>query len=386
MHSSSTTQLTKRVKQHFIQLFESEPTLVFSPGRVNLIGGHTDYNQGIVLPAAITMGIVTGLSKSDNNHNSIIALDINEKFDFISGDIKPLKNGNWKNYILGIVAEIKNTGRSVPNFNMAFAGNIPEGAGLSSSAALENSLVYGLNALFDLGLSKKEMIFISQKAEHHFAGVKCGIMDQFASMFGKKDHVLLLDCKNIEATPYPINLNQYELLLINTHVKHKLADTAYNNRRATCENISHQLKIASLREITEQELKNRKHELPQNDYPKALYIVQENNRVMKAARAIATNDLLKFGELLFQSHIGLQKQYQVSCAELDFLVDLAQKTPGVTGSRMMGGGFGGCTISLLHKSSSEAFKKFTKTAYKEHFKKDCSFYSVELSEGTGIIT
>ena len=296
-----------------------------------------------------------------------------------------MAQGSWQNYILGVIAEIQNRSKIVGNFNMAFGGDIPGGAGMSSSAALENSVVYGLNELFNLGLSKHDMILISQKAEHNYVGVKCGIMDQYASMFGIENHALLLDCRTVEATPFEINFKDHELILINTNVKHSLSDSAYNDRRSVCESISEMLKIKALRDATEFDLQAIKNKITPENYQKALFVIQENDRAVRASKAMKADNLETLGKLIYASHDGLQNQYKVSCEELDFLVEQAKANKHVLGARMMGGGFGGCTINLVAKNESDAFKATVSKAYKEKFNKDCSIYAVELSNGTHVI-
>ncbi|MEE9362926.1 MAG: galactokinase [Cellulophaga sp.] len=377
--------LIKDIKSSFITKFATEPVLVFSPGRINLIGEHTDYNNGFVFPAAIDKGIVTAIQKSEKSVCSVVAGDMNEEFYFSLDTIQPIKNGDWKNFILGVVSEIQKKGKRLGNFNLVFGGDIPSGSGLSSSAAIENSVVFGLNEVFDLGLTKKEMIFISQKAEHNYVGVKCGIMDQYASMFGIKDSALLLDCKSLEASPYLINFGEYQLLLINTNVKHSLAESAYNDRRSVCEKVARILNIPTLREASESDLQRITSKISTEDYQKALYIIQENNRVLLAAKAIKENAILTLGSLLYQSHDGLQNQYQVSCPELDFLTNEAKNEPAVIGARMMGGGFGGCTINLIKKDAIKEFIEKTSSSYKEKFNLDCTPLHISLSRGTHVL-
>ncbi len=377
--------LVELLRSSFKAEFKTNPILAFSPGRINLIGGHTDYNNGFVFPAAIDKGIVVAIQKSDTNTSSLIALDVNERYDFSLESFSPISNGGWKNYVLGIIDEIQKEGKIIEPFNLIFGGDVPIGSGLSSSAALENSVVIGLNELFQLGFSKKEMIFISQKAEHNFVGVQCGIMDQYVSMFGQKDSAILLDCENLNTSIINIDLADYEILLINTNVKHSLAESAYNERRTTCEFVMSQLSVKSLRHANENDLLLIKDKISEEDYQKVLYIIQENNRVLQAFEAIKNNDIVHFGKLLFASHHGLKQQYQVSCEELDFLVNYAERSPEIIGARMMGGGFGGCTINIVNKNSLEQYKKDIAKAYNEKFNIICSFYSVTLSEGTRII-
>ena len=377
--------LINNVKNTFIRTFKTDPLLIFSPGRVNIIGEHTDYNKGFVFPAAINKGIVAAIQKSELDFSTAYALDLDGKVEFNLDKLKPLKEGRWENYVFGVVHEIQNKNKLIGNFNLVFKGNIPSGAGMSSSAALENSIVFGLNELFDLELSKHDMILISQKAEHNFVGVKCGIMDQYASMFGLKNHALLLDCRTIESQPYEIDFKDYQLMLINTNVKHSLSDTEYNDRRFACKSISKLLSVKALRDATEADLEKIIDKVTPANYQKALYVIQENSRTLKAAKAIEYGDLETLGSLIYQSHNGLSNQYKVSCHELDFLVDQAKANPNILGARMMGGGFGGCTINLIAKTQAEAFAEKVSKAYHREFNKTCSVYFIEISEGTHLV-
>jgi galactokinase len=380
------TSLIKKIKASFQETFKTAPLMIFSPGRINIIGEHTDYNDGFVFPAAVDKGIVAAIGKSDSNSSSIaLAVDKNELVKIYLNDLKPSAEGSWENYVLGVVAEIQNRSKTIGNFNIAFGGDIPGGAGMSSSAALENSVVFGLNELFQLGLSKEEMILISQKAEHNYVGVKCGIMDQYASMFGIENHALLLDCRTVKSKPFKIDFKDHELMLINTNVKHSLSDSAYNDRRSVCESIASMLKVKALRDATEYDLETIKDQVTPENYQKALYVIQENERAVKASKAMEAGDLKTLGTLIYASHNGLQHQYKVSCEELDFLVEQAKLNGHVLGARMMGGGFGGCTINLIAKTATASFKTFVSEAYKNKFNKDCSIYSVKLSNGTDII-
>ena len=373
------------IKKSFITKFESEPLLIFSPGRINIIGEHTDYNDGFVFPAAVDKGIVAAIGKSDSNVSTVYAADKQETLEISLKQIEPLSQGSWQNYILGVVTEIQNRSKTIGNFNIVFGGDIPEGAGMSSSAALENSVVFGLNELFDLGLSKDDMILISQKAEHNYVGVKCGIMDQYTSMFGIKNNALLLDCRTVKSKAFEIDFKDYELILINTNVKHSLSDSSYNDRRLVCESIAEMLNVKALRDATEYDLETIKDQVTLENYQKALYVIQENERVVKASKAIQDGDLKTLGELIYASHNGLQNQYKVSCEELDFLVEQAKANSNILGARMMGGGFGGCTINLISKTETSSFKTFISEAYMEKFNNACSIYSVKLSNGTHLI-
>ena len=328
---------------------------------------------------------MAAIQKSDTSGCKAIALDLDSVIEFELDTLKPSKEGSWENYVFGVVSEIQNRNKVISDFNILFKGNIPGGAGMSSSAALENSVVFGLNELFDLGLTKTEMILISQKAEHNYVRVKCGIMDQYASMFGVKDNALLLDCRTIESKAYKIDFKEHQLMLINTNVKHSLSDSAYNDRRSACESIAKILEVETLREATEEGLTQIIDKVTPENYQKALYVIQEIDRTQKAAKAIEENDLETLGALIYASHNGLQHQYKVSCSELDFLVTQARKNNQVLGARMMGGGFGGCTINLIAKTEAKAFAEVASKAYYNKFNRDCSVYFINLSDGTHLV-
>lgn len=378
-------KLIQQVHHSFKDQFNTEPMLIFSPGRINLIGEHTDYNNGFVFPAAIDKGIVMAIGKSDANYTRAVSLDMNEDVIINLDNLQRIEDNTWKNYVIGVTAEILKAGKKITNYNCVFAGDIPVGSGLSSSAALENSLALGCNELFGLGLSKNELIHISQKAEHNYVGVNCGIMDQFASMFGEENHALFLDCKTLESESIPVRLHDYEIVLVNSNVKHALADSGYNDRYAVCQNIIKLLNKPSLREVSFEDLNATKSKISEADYNKGLYILQENERVVNCKNALKENNLEKVGEILFQSHNGQSKMYEISCEELDFLVDEAKQNASVIGARMMGGGFGGCTINLVLKSDSEKFRHKISESYRKKFNRACSIYSVKLNDGTRVI-
>lgn len=377
--------LAEHIKGLFINKFGNNPILVSAPGRINLIGEHTDYNEGFVFPAAIDKSNIVAISKSDSELCTVYANDLNEEYQFTLDDLKPLTSNSWINYVIGVVAETVKYGSSIHPFNLIFGGDIPVGAGLSSSAALENSIVFGLNELFQLKISKREMIFISQKAEHNYAGVKCGIMDQFTSMYGIEDHALLLDCRSLEYEPFKVDFNNYKLVLVNSNVSHSLAENAYNERRSVCEKVASLLNVKALRDASINDLNELKQVLTEGEYQKALYIIQENLRVKKAVELLKENELKAFGDLLFEAHVGMKDQFKISCAELDFLVDKAKENPWVIGSRMIGGGFGGCTLNIVDKKGVDDFVVQIKAAYLEKFELECSVYFVKLSNGTQLV-
>jgi len=376
------TTIIQHIKKNFIKEFNKKPLLFFAPGRINLIGEHTDYNNGFVFPAAINKGIYLAIERTENSYSTAIALDLNCKLEFTLNQLKPIEKGGWKNYILGVISEIQKYGKTVGNFNLVFGGDIPNGSGLSSSAAIENSFVFGLNELFQLKLTKHEMIVISQKTEHNFVGVQCGIMDQYASMFGEKDTAILLDCNDLKATNFKINFKEYDILLINTNVKHNLSESAYNERRFVCEKMASLLNKKTLREVTLGDLETVKKIISKDAYDKALYVIQENSRVISASKAILNEDLNALGKLLYESHSGLQHKYQVSCNELDFLIDETKENTDILGARMMGGGFGGCTINIIKKDAIPDFSKTIQEKFTAKFNTDCTIYNVELSKGT----
>lgn len=380
------TSLITQIKEEFYAQFQTEPLLAFAPGRINIIGEHTDYNEGFVFPAAINLGIGVAIQSSTGTNCHVISKDMNESFSFnVNETLTPIANGGWKNYILGIIIELKKQDISLQPFNMVFSGNIPIGSGLSSSAALENAFLTGINTLQHLNLEKMKMARIGQSAEHNAVGVKCGIMDQYSSMFGKKEHALFLDCQTISSQLIPLALDDYEILLINSNVKHSLAESAYNERREACERIIKHFKIPSLRLLTHEVLMSSKNQISNSDFNKALYILDENNRVKNSVAALQKQDIETLGKLLFESHKGMKDLYEITCKELDFLVEEAYKSIDVIGARMMGGGFGGCTINIIKKNKSQIF--FDKLSQKFHkkFGITCTSIPIIISDGARLI-
>lgn len=383
-------EIINKIKQAFIQRFHKNPLMVAAPGRINLIGEHVDYNQGLVFPAAINKYIYGAISLSEKSTSHIIALDKDDAIEIKLNAVQKHSKGYWANYISGVVYGIQKRGKKIHNFNYIFAGDIPLGAGLSSSAALENSIAFGLNELFKLEFSRDELIRISLEAEHEFAGVECGIMDQFTSMMGKKDHALLLNCNNFCNSLIPLHLEDFQLILINTNVKHALSDSPYNERKNQCKEglgilQSMHPQLNSLAEANLTQLKECKSKMSDVIYNRSLYVIEEIQRVNEAKEAVLNQEWERFGELLYASHEGLQNLYEVSCPELDFLVDFTRNKESILGSRMMGAGFGGCTLNLVKKTGIDNFIASITQKYESKFGLQPETYLVKTSNGTQLI-
>jgi galactokinase len=350
--------MKQRIREIFNKHFPGEEPflIVRSPGRVNIIGEHTDYNEGFVLPAAIDKAVwlAVGLREDDEIH--LVAHDLNEKFTVNVSDLKPVGDISWPNYILGSVAQFVKQDIKVSGFNAVLTSDVPIGAGLSSSAAVECATVFALNELFQTGFDRITMVKMAQKAEHEYAGVMCGIMDQFASMMGKKDHVIKLDCRTLKYEYVPFKLDGIKILLLNTNVKHSLASSEYNTKRKECNQAvawvkEHYSSVTSLRDVAEEWLSD--YVLPQDELidRRSRFVVQEIRRLQQGCEDLQKGDVAALGKKMFATHEGLSKKYGVSCRELDFLVNAAKGNKAVIGARMMGGGFGGCTINLIKESA-----------------------------------
>ncbi|MCM4155630.1 galactokinase [Gramella sp. AN32] len=368
--------------------FKAEIT-VESPGRINLIGEHTDYNEGFVMPTAIDKKIFLKFKKNNSeNLCRIYSATFKNGFDF-NLDEEFQKGSNWKHYVLGVVKEIQDLGKKISGFDCLVESKLPVGAGISSSAALECGVASGINALFDLNLTKLEIVKLSQRAENNFVGNNCGIMDQYSSVLSRKGHIIKLDCRSLEAEFIPADFKNCKLLLLNTNVSHKLAESEYNTRRRECEDAVRIIQkkypeVQSVRDLNFTILKDVEAELSGKMYRRCLYVIHENQRVLNAADALKKFDLKKFGELMYASHDGLQHDYEVSCEELDFLVNYSKNKDFIYGSRMMGGGFGGCTINLIENDKIEDYIKDVSLAYKKQFDIELDAISVSPDSGTRI--
>ncbi|MET3126894.1 galactokinase [Arcicella rosea] len=374
----------------FQEQFSKEASLVVrAPGRINLIGEHTDYNDGFVLPAAIDKAIYFAISPREDENCYVYAYDLKSSDTFSISTIQK-SDKSWANYLIGVVDELQKSEQKIKGFDLVFGGDIPLGAGVSSSAAVETGLAFALNQLYDLGLETMQMVKIGKAAENNFVGVNCGIMDQFASMFGKKDAVIRLDCRSLEYQHFPLSLPNHTVILCNSGVKHSLGDSEYNTRRLECEEGLSILSgiypnVKSFRDLTLTMVEEAKTSLSENVYKRCVYVVGEIDRVIVACEALERNDLATFGKKMYETHDGLQHNYAVSCEELDFLVDETREDDAVVGSRMMGGGFGGCSINIVEKSKAEAFLNRIKKAYQAKYQKDLVTYAVALTNGTEII-
>lgn len=376
------------VRSRFIKHFDGKTGNIYtSPGRINLIGEHTDYNGGFVFPGAIDKGIMCEIRPNGTDTVMAYAIDLKDRVEFKVNDPDGPRT-SWARYIYGIVQEMKKRGVDVKGFNTAFAGDVPLGAGMSSSAALESCYAYALNDLFGNNqVSMWDMVLAGQATEHNYCGVKCGIMDQFASVFGKAGKLMRLDCRSREFEYYPFEPKGYKLVLVDSVVKHELASSAYNDRRKSCENAVHALqskypdkKIQTLRDADWDMLNAIKEDITEEDMKRAVYVLGEKDRVLAVCDALNNGDYETVGKKMYETHHGLSKDYEVSCEEIDFLVEIARNNH-VTGCRIMGGGFGGCTINLVKEELYDGFIKDVKAQYSNKYGKDPLIYDVVISDG-----
>ena len=374
-----------KIQEKFKSLFGEEGILYASAGRINLIGEHTDYNGGYVFPGAINFGIMTAIKPNGTDMVKLFALDMDEYVEFdLNSDTLP--EALWPRYIFGVCKEVAKRGGKVEGFNAVFAGDVPLGAGLSSSAALESTFAFALNDLFNNnGIDKYELAKIGQSTEHNYCGVKCGIMDQFASLYGKEGSLIRLNCKTGEYKYFPFHPKGYKLVLIDTCVKHQLAGSAYNKRRESCERAAAAIRknhpeVEFLSDAKRLWLDEVRGEISQEDFLRAEYVIGEVQRVLDVCDALERDDYETVGEMMYQTHFGLSRLYEVSCEELDFLNKLARKCE-VTGSRVMGGGFGGCTINLVKEELYEPFVQSAIEQFTLKFGHEPKIYDVVISDG-----
>ena len=374
-----------KIQEKFETLFGEEGILYASAGRINLIGEHTDYNGGYVFPGAINFGIMAAIKPNGTDTVKLFAINRDEYVEFDLEE-ESLPEQHWPRYVFGVCREIIKRGGTVKGFNAVFAGDVPIGAGLSSSAALESTFAYALNDLFnDNKIDKFELAKIGQSTEHNYCGVKCGIMDQFASLFGKEGSLIRLNCKTGEYKYFPFHPQGYKLVLIDTCVKHSLADSAYNKRRESCERAAAAIRknhpeVEFLSDAKRVWLDEVREEIPEEDFLRAEYVIGEVQRVLDVCDALERDDYETVGEMMYQTHFGLSRLYEVSCEELDFLNKLARKLD-VTGSRVMGGGFGGCTINLVKEELHDRFVETAVEKFTEKFGHAPKVYEVVISNG-----
>lgn len=373
------------VRSRFIKHFDGSTGSVYaSPGRINLIGEHTDYNGGFVFPGAIDKGMVAELKINGTDKVRAYSIDLKDYVEFGLNE-EDAPRASWARYIFGVCREIIKRGGKIAGFNTAFAGDVPLGAGMSSSAALESTYAFALNDMFNCGIDKFELAKIGQATEHNYCGVNCGIMDQFASVFGKVGHLIRLDCRSLEYQYFPFKPEGYRLVLLDSVVKHELASSAYNDRRKSCENVVAAIQkehphVEFLRDANMSMLDEVKEEVSAEDYMRAEYVIGEVQRVLDVCDALEQGDYETVGQKMYETHHGMSKLYEVSCEELDFLNDIAKEC-GVTGSRVMGGGFGGCTINLVKDELYDAFVEKAKAEYKTKFGRLPKVYDVVIADG-----
>lgn len=383
--------LIQNTTAFFEKSFGTTPQkIVLSPGRINIIGEHIDYNDGYVLPAAIDKIICFAFEKNNTQKSKIIAIDLNEEFEIDLTQEIQLSEVVWTNYILGVIKQLQDNGFSFEGFNCVFSSNIPVGSGLSSSAALECGMIFGIKELFNLTIEKVDISLLGQKAEH-WVGINCGIMDQFSSVHGLENKVIKLDCNTLDFEYHNADFKDYSLVLFDSNVKHSLFTSEYNNRRLECEEglsiiKSHFPEIKTFRDCKEEQLLSIQDKMNEIVFKRVHFVVKEIRRVSEACEALDNGNIELLGQLLFDTHDGLSKEYEVSCPELDFIVEQAKKEETVIGSRLMGGGFGGCAITLIKKGNEKNVKEKFTSLYFDTFGIDLKIYDVKISNGTTLYT
>ena len=373
-------ELKNKISEAFASHFGGEGTFYTSAGRINLIGEHTDYNGGFVFPGAIDKVIMAEIRPNGTEKVNLYSVDLNDSASFGLNEADA-PSQQWARYIFGVCRETIKRGGSVKGFDAVFAGNVPLGAGLSSSAALESCFAFAVNDLFnDNTIDKFELAKIGQSTEHNYCGVNCGSMDQFASVFGKKDCLIRLDCRSLEYEYFPFKIDGYKLVLVDSVVKHELVDSPYNKRRESCERVAKRLGLETLRDADMEMLDAVKADISAEDYMRARFVIGEKERVLGVCDSLNRGDIATVGRLMYETHEGLSKDYEVSCEELDFLNDVAKEC-GVTGSRIMGGGFGGCTINLVPNEIHDKFIETVTAKFNERYGHEPKIYDVVISDG-----
>ena len=380
--------IAEQLRRQFREMYHSDPVIIAAPGRVNLIGEHTDYNEGFVLPGAVDKKMYVAMAENNTDTINVYANQFKETYSFGLTGIQPVDG--WMNYLLGVTYHVQDRGKTIRGVNVIIDGDVPVGAGMSSSAALTSAYGFALNEIFKLGFSRMDLAFIGQKTEHTFVGVMCGIMDQFASLHGKNGHVMKLDCRSLEYEYIPFDFPDYNIVLVNSMVSHSLAGSEYNVRRQQCEEgvailKKHYPDINSLRDVNLDVLNLHQQELSAIVYDRCWYVVSEKERLTKGCAALQQGDLATFGLMMNATHQGLSKQYSVSCTELDFLAERAGFIEGVVGSRMMGGGFGGCTINIVKKEAVENFTNKIQASFNQLFKVVPHVYVTQIEDGAKAI-
>ena len=381
--------LIKNTVDFFKKTFGNEPQkIVLSPGRINIIGEHIDYNEGYVLPAAIDKIICFAFEKSNSNTSRIIAIDLEDEFEINLADPIELSDNVWTNYVRGVILQLQNKGFQFEGVNCVFSSTIPVGSGLSSSAALECGFLFGIKELYNLDIKPVDLALMGQSAEH-WVGINCGIMDQFSSVMGLENKVIKIDCRTLEYEYHNADFNDYSLILFDSNVKHSLMTSAYNERREQCEEGIAILKanfpeVKSFRDCSEEQVQSVKEKMSEDVFKRSLFVVKEIKRVIKACNALDNGDIPTLGKLMYETHEGLSKDYEVSCPELDMIVDTLKTEEAVVGSRLMGGGFGGCTINLIKKGHEERIKAKLSALYLETFGIELKIYDVKISNGTSL--
>jgi len=373
-----------------IDFIKENSTVIRSPGRINLIGEHTDYNEGYVLPAAIDKAAFFVLTPRDDNNINLHSLDFHENYFTTIDEFRKSENSSWPNYILGVAEQFKKAGAALRGFDGAITGEIPLGAGLSSSAAVECAVAMALNEISGKKFEKLQLVKMSQRAENEFVGVRCGIMDQFASVFGIRDHVIKLDCRSLEYEYVPFKMEGIKIVLFDSGVKHSLASSEYNVRRQQCEAGVEMIRkfhpeVKSLRDATMEMLDEFIFPRDKIIYRRCKYVVEENARLLNACEDLKKNDLASFGKKMFATHEGLSHEYEVSCEELDLLVDAVKEHPNVIGARMMGGGFGGCTINIVPENVVDDLIRDVAEKFEMKLNQELKSYIVNIADGTSAI-